>query len=402
MHRRSAPQPPRSDRPRVTILTPYWNGEPNEQHYAVRQVAGALTREAGVSVIHLCDDASADSPGRHGAFEAEEVLVLTGRPLERADLAYAISLSNGRLPAATTRELVTLTPAESDELAAAMARQSPDVLVLGGMFPSPAEGWRSVSPEAGRIALCPLIGPAGRSAVAAHREALGALDAVCALTPLERRLVSGPPESERGPMVEFVPPAFAVDAALASRHLRGLSGVSDYAVMLRGFGVDGGEDVAWEDPATLGEMIPGLAVADIAHAGWQVTGDGWERVLDAPGTRPNLWRVMSHARAVIDLRPGGWLGREVIESLLLGTPVCVFATHAAQDVVAESGGGFVVSSERELRAAFAAFADPDTRTQLAEAGRDWARSRHGDIGEFTARVARALLGNRSDLRAGGR
>ncbi len=64
-------------------------------------------------------------------------------------------------------------------------------------------------------------------------------------------------------------------------------------------------------------------------------------------TRTDLWRLMAHARATIDLAPGKLLARECVESLRFGTPIVV-PKGTVGALHAEAGGGLWFGDEAEL------------------------------------------------------
>ena len=101
---------------------------------------------------------------------------------------------------------------------------------------------------------------------------------------------------------------------------------------------------------------------------------------------------MSHALATVDLRPAGLIGREVIESMLLGTPVAAHAASGLRETLKQSGGGIVFSDEAELVTALRLFLDPREQQRLGEHGRRWAEEQHSDQKRFAAAVRGAVLG----------
>jgi hypothetical protein len=105
-------------------------------------------------------------------------------------------------------------------------------------------------------------------------------------------------------------------------------------------------------------------------------------------SRMDLWRLVAHARATVDLRPGPLFARECVESLRYGVPVIVPAgTSAARLAVA---GGLVFEDLPGLFDAVDAIADDAERSALAGRGRVVAEEWYGDPGRFVQRVGAAL------------
>lgn len=61
--------------------------------------------------------------------------------------------------------------------------------------------------------------------------------------------------------------------------------------------------------------------------------------------RPSLWRAMAGAMATLDLGPEHILGRDVLESLMLGTPVLTPSTSGPTRAHAERSGAGLWYSE---------------------------------------------------------
>jgi len=106
-------------------------------------------------------------------------------------------------------------------------------------------------------------------------------------------------------------------------------------------------------------------------------------------TRTDLWRLLAHASVVVDVAPGTIIGRECIESLLLGTPIVVpeESTAAAH---AHSGGGMTYSAVADLLDAVEFLSGEGARSPVADRGRAYAEEYYGNAGRFVDRVQRTL------------
>ena len=114
-------------------------------------------------------------------------------------------------------------------------------------------------------------------------------------------------------------------------------------------------------------------------------------------TRTDLWRLVAHARAVIDLAPGPYIARECLESLRFGTPIIVpGATVAAEH--AANGGGLWFGDAAELMASAEVLEDQSLRDRFSRDGQAMADARFGDRAAFVANVGRALQAARENSR----
>ena len=105
-------------------------------------------------------------------------------------------------------------------------------------------------------------------------------------------------------------------------------------------------------------------------------------------SRMDLWRLVAHARATVDLRPGPLFARECVESLRYGVPVIVPAGTSAARLAAD--GGLVFDDLPRLFDAVDAIADDRERTALARRGHVVVEEWYGDPGRFVQRVGAAL------------
>jgi hypothetical protein len=367
-------------------VTTHWGDSGDERQFVTRLLAGALTRRARVSVIHLAGESASRATYRDGAFEVRRLPATTSRPLRQAALLASLSPgAGGQLPRLAGRDLLALEGGATEEILPAIDELAPDVLLVCGPQPGWPDAWPGARANRPRTVIWPLIADEALLALPAYRDVLEHADVICAIGAAEHRRLSELSGLARTPAVERMRVPLPIDPAAATHRLPGLTQLSGYVVFLRG-------PVEPPDYARLGELLPGLAWADIAQDRWEIHGPGWDRVVPYSASRTNLWRLMSHAMGTIDLRSGGLIGREVIESLLLGTPVAVPERSRSVESVQESGGGIVFSDESELGGALELLFDERQRGRLAEQGRRWAEEQHGDQERFTASVIRTVLG----------
>jgi hypothetical protein len=106
-------------------------------------------------------------------------------------------------------------------------------------------------------------------------------------------------------------------------------------------------------------------------------------------SRTDLWRLMAHSRAVVDLRPGPLVARECVEALRFGTPVIVPSGGAAARLAA-AGGGLSFEDMDGLLGCVDVVDDAARRAGLCASGREQADARYGDADAFVARVGAAM------------
>jgi glycosyltransferase involved in cell wall biosynthesis len=108
-------------------------------------------------------------------------------------------------------------------------------------------------------------------------------------------------------------------------------------------------------------------------------------------SRLDVWRWVTRSVALLDPWPHRLIGRDVLESLLLGVPVLVHAHGGATREHAEVGnGGLWYRTDEELCAATAALLDEPVRKALGEQGRTYAEERYRDSDSYVKRVVESL------------
>lgn len=152
--------------------------------------------------------------------------------------------------------------------------------------------------------------------------------------------------------------------------------------------------------AHLGLRFPALTMA-VVRPRDSVIVRGRSRRVEGPVDRAALWRLVAGAAATLDLRPTRLLAREVLESLLLSTPVVVPATSgSARRHVQDANGGLWYRSPEELAACVQRVRSADLRSALGAQGRRWAAATHGDEESFVRATRLAVLGGSAPTGAG--
>jgi hypothetical protein len=405
MHKRRSPARPRVSGPRVTVVTPNWGNADDERYFAARAVAGAIATAAEVTVLqltsgevrHLDGSAQSSRARRDGAFRLIRVPASEPRPVEEAVMLAALGsgAAPGHLPAIAGPHLQALEGGASDEIGGHIAASEPDVLVIAGLNQAWSAGVIDALPRRPLVATLPLMGNDPRSSLDGYRGLVDVADLVFAISRDEQSAIAAlEPEAGAGrrPRVVLLPLPIPVNLASASYRAAGLSNFDNYAVFLRGFPNGTVESPTVPDYMHLRDGLSGLGIADLTHKRWRVFDDTFDYVIPVGPSRVNLWRLVSHAVALVDIRPGGVIGREAIESLLIGTPVILPETSRSRSVVEESGGGYVFAGEDGLMQSLGLLTTGGTREDVAAKGREWARRVHGDQDRFVAQVTSHLFG----------
>ncbi len=167
-------------------------------------------------------------------------------------------------------------------------------------------------------------------------------------------------------------------------------GFTDYLLVLsdRRAGTAALRDTPTALAAWLAAGLPSehLVVVEDAKATAFRSRSWWGEV--AIDSRTDLLRLMAHARASVDLCPGGLISRECVESMLLGTPILVPRTSQAMQYVA-GGGGLSFSDPADLLGAAQALGRPKVRGQLSLQARDLA-AQFADATSFVRRMGEGL------------
>lgn len=177
--------------------------------------------------------------------------------------------------------------------------------------------------------------------------------------------------------------------ALAAKQRHNGLGFTDYLLVL----TDRTGVIRWDEPPSIASWIAArfpsehLVVVEAGEASvWH------ERSLRGRigvDTRADLWRLIAHARATIDLGPDPHVARECVESMRFGVPVVVpRSTVAAEHVT--GGGGMTYDSIAGLFECIEALLDPNFRAELADQAREIADKQFGSPARFVEAV-RSIL-----------
>lgn len=383
-----------SHAPHVVLVTRHFGDVLDERAALSRLLAGALARRARVSIVHLVDHLDADEPAvvDDSVFTVHRALV-SGTAALRAGIVR-VALSGARVPAPARAGAALLERLGGDAPSAAplVSRLKPDAIVLVGCDqPFDVEESLGRAGRGARLTLLPLLGTDRPDEVLRAEPLLARADAVASVHPGEHAVLA---RALAGQGRDVVP----LDLALplnrgAARHrLFGVRWFGRYVVLLRAFPGGGARHLRHITHEYLHNILGHVAVAEVDDGRWRITDGDHHLLLPVNPTRVNLWRLMEHATATIDLRPPGPIGREAIESMLLKTPVVVPEGSAAHAHVAAANGGLWYRDIGECLDAARILLDRPLRDRLGVQGERYATAHHGDSASFVERATRLVLG----------
>ena len=328
----------------AVVLSRHWGGPDPEAAFVTRSLAGALSRHTGVDVM---------TPGP----------VAGPRPDGLFDVcAVGSGIRPGGWPA-------------PDRVSWPRPGRHPGLALVDAADPGALAVALAWAPEARVVALATTgTVPAGPSAVLTLRPSVHAAVAG-----------GGSVEPQQVHLVDMHVP---VNQLAAERPHNGL-GFTDYLLVLsdRGGVPDGSIPTAAVRWITA--RFPEEAVVAVEGAKAWVWRARSLRGVVAVDTRTDLSRLLAHARATVDLRPGALIARECVESLRFGTPIVVPAGTAAGELAA-AGGGLWFADVAELLGCVEVIGRPGTRRELSTQGRSVADERHGDPARFVGQLGAVL------------
>ncbi len=390
--------------PTVAVLAPQWETS-SEAGWITRQVAGAL---ACLGTVHvLIPGNGAASVRTDGVFTVHRLAGLL-RPqalAERNLVADALAAgdrareeqdAHGR-PVQPETTLLDRGITEAWRPASGVLKDlTPDLIVLVDHRNLGALAAVQHHSATVPVALLALDDGRGHLDLTEFAPVLDRADAVLAITEAERLRLEAA-LAARGmsiPVNRIGAPMVANSSARSEPNT--WVGDSDYLFVLT--------DTSSEDTSMQTELARLLTLrfcdrpVGIAHTdgffAWHEgrVNDGWaiERSSDRA-------RLMAWARVTIDLRHASLFGRDVIESLLFGTPVVVPCDSQARQHAHLGGGGLWFEGPADLTWAAEALLDPALSEQLSRQGKAYAEEQFGSTDRFIDRVISACQLDVSDL-----
>ncbi len=379
---------------KVAIVTCHWGYDNDDRSAAIRLIAGAASRDFIIVIIHLKEDGTNYKIYQDSIFQIHEIPV-TGRYSMRSDLIKVAlaSYDNGqRIPRVAT-EAIRSYQGQALFMGDALAQIAPDIIVLGGLEQpyDPSElDW--IARSGGtfdrniQILTIPLLNQLKTKLSEEQLALLDLSETIITTSPGEEKLLSSLFPNKTTPLHMV----FNINRHAAKNMLFGVRYFDKYVLLLRSFPP---ETQRFERSLThevLRTAIAPLSVAEVDNEYWRISDDQNTLKLPVSASRVNLWRLMAHAQLTIDLRPPRPLGREAVESMLLGTPVIAHQDSIAYEHVKAANGGLWYENYEELVRVIRAALDENLHNQLKQSALDYANYYHGDSEKFIKAVS-ALL-----------
>lgn len=393
---------PHPGRPVVAVVTTHWcadtDVEPDEPAMVARLVAGALSRQAAVSVVHLVSATDVRHPevGADSVFTRYTVPVRGASPGATAVVRAALG-ATGAPPASATGALFERLAGRAPGVPALLDRLAPDAVLLIGhrqpwdvatlgaarRSPGTAVATRRHAP----LWVIPLLEDPGMVGLPHLGRLLALADVIGAVHPGEERALRAAPRPPHGDVVAL---DVAIPVSPPGRWLFGIEPGERYVAVLRSLGGREHRPVRPVSSEVLGRALGAVALVEVDGEEWWCSRGGNRALLPVRPSRVNLWRLMEHALATIDVRSQGPFGREAVESMLLGTPVLVPQPGAAMEHARAASGGLWFRGVAELLDAAGVLVDDQVGRRLGAQGAAYASVHHGDAGGFVERVARLV------------
>jgi hypothetical protein len=390
---------------RAVVVTARWGPGHGESGLIVRLLAGALSLHAHVEVVSLCTGTemplgASVRTRRDSVFAVHEIPAARAEPQRAGLLRAALAQGHGdRLPEVAGGRLVELGGGPTRRAAELVASLRAGAVVLAG----PETWWLPEALGSGaatsRIVSVPLLGDDAKADLSRFDPLFFKVDGVGVLSGAEARRVANRGSSQQAAAGAQMPACTELELALplnrpaAAQLMVGMSHFGRFVALLTGFPEDAPGALRSPGHDYVRRALGPVAVAEVRHGRWSVSDRVKVREVPVGPSRANLWKLLSHAEVCLDLRPQGMLGRETLESLLLGTPVVVPEGTVAAEHAERSDGGLWYRDYGEMfDAAKAILDDASLRAALSSSGRSWAEEVHGDQDRFCEQVARFVFG----------
>ncbi|HTW99375.1 MAG TPA: hypothetical protein VMD59_11390 [Acidimicrobiales bacterium] len=391
----------RRGRPRVVVVARRWGEQHGDAGGATRLVAGALARRAEVVVIELDPDlAGKPVPGaaRDSVFTVHRVPVYRSDRRKARLLEVALAAHDGgyRVPqlGAHVQQAMQGVAPDAPRLIESLA---PDAVLLAGSeqpYNLDVLGRRG-EPGRPRVVVMPMVGDVRFLRSPVVLRLVERADAIATIHPGEQRALAplGGAGHGLGPEIVPVELGLVVHRASTEHRLFGVRRFGEYVVLLRRFPAGGPRYLRSITHEVLRDVVAPLSVAEVDGVRWRISDAAMTLDLPVAPSRVNLWRLLAHARAVVDVRPPGAVGREAIEAMMLGVPTVVPDGTAAKAHLEAGNGGLWYADHAELVEEVRALADDALHDSLARCGESYGEATHGQIDDFVTRMGELVLGN---------
>lgn len=368
----------------------------------IQRVAGSLASRADVDIL-LAEGGSLSTEANGGlrvlkfpttSTGAHEFLI--GKSIGHADegdlplcncVGHHVADRWRILPQRIKEELIRGLGGDSEALFDYLSRAEYDVFVFAGFRPASTVFGMSRVPRGRKIVLLPLARATPILDLDAFDEVFARPENILVLTDTERDLVAA--RAGGGDRITNIGFALKVHE-IAADTVPPDHTSNPYVLFVKD----------WHKTRLLPEVLrKSRVIAAESDLEVVLTGRGWETLPTQQGlyvrranSRADVWRWMARAVCLIDPEPNQLLGREVLETMMGGTPIVVASDGGAAQEHAEAGnGGLWYSNSAELKRAVEELRSDSLRETMGHQGRDYSQESYADPEGFIERVARAVL-----------
>ncbi len=375
---------------KVAVITCHWGDDNDDRASAMRLISGAASRNFTVEIIHLNENISRYTIVKDSVFTVHRLPVADRNSLRSDLIKVALaSYDNGRKIPGVAAETIAAYDGKALFVTEALTKISPDVILLGGLeqLYDVSELHRIAATKPTKIIALPVMNELTTEFTENQLEMLRTANIIAALSPGEENLL----KSYFPNKVTSLHIAFNINRHAAKNMLFGVRYFNKYVLLIRSFPPSTQRFSRSLTHEVLKTAIEPFSVAEVDNEQWRISDDQNTLKLPVSASRVNLWRLMAHAQLTVDLRPPRPLGREAIESMLLGTPVIVHRNSIAYEHVKAANGGFWYSDYCELIQTIRIALDPTMNTKLRNSASEYSKLYHGDSTKFIEEIQDLFL-----------
>jgi len=380
---------------KIAIVTCHWGHDNDDRTSAIRLIAGAASRDFTIAIVHLKENVTDYKIYQDSIYQIHEIPVIDRYPLRSDLIKVALSsYDNGQRIPKVAAEAIRTYQGQTLFMGDALAKIAPDIIILGGLEQPYNLSELDLYTQSGdtsnpnvQIITIPFLNQLKTELSEEQLALLNLSEKIVTTSPGEKKLFSSIFPNK----VTSIHMVFNINRHAAKNMLFGVRYFDKYVLLLRSFPP---ETQRFERSLThevLRTAIAPLSVAEVDNEYWRISDDQNTLKLPVSASRVNLWRLMAHAELTIDLRPPRPLGREAIESMLLGTPVIAHQDSIAYEHIKAANGGLWYENYEELIRVIRAALDEDLHSQLKKSALEYANYHHGDSEKFIKAVNALLV-----------
>ncbi len=371
---------------KIAVITCHWGDDNDDRASAMRLISGAASRNFSVDIIHLNENISQYEIVKDSIFQVHRLPVVDRNSLRSDLIKVALaSYDQGRKIPEVAAESITAYRGKAHFVSEALDNIAPDIILLGGLA-QPYDICKlddgAVTHKPAKIIALPLMNELTTEFTESQLKFLKRADEIISLSHGEENLLKSYFPSK----VSSLHIAFNINRHAAKNMLFGVRYFNKYVLLIRSFPPGTQRFSRSLTHEVLKTAIDPFSVAEVDNEQWRISDDQNTLKLPVSASRVNLWRLMAHAKLTIDLRPPRPLGREAIESMLLGTPVIAHKDSIAYEHVKAASGGLWYSDYNDLIQTIRIALDPEINANLKKSAAEYSKFHHGDSTKFIEEI----------------